>query len=89
MAKFSDAFDLRDAIFKFLRSIKGVELIAIFTEMEQNKTRINLRSNNKVDVAQLANIFTGGGHKRASGCTIHKNMPEARKELFKEIKKVL
>ncbi len=89
LAKFSEAFDLRDAIFKFLRSIQGVEVIAIFTEVARNKTRINLRSTNKVDVAKLANIFGGGGHKRASGCMIGGNIYKARQDFLKQLKKDL
>lgn len=89
LAKFSDDFDLRDTIFKFLRSMKSVEVFVIFTEMERGKTRINLRSSDKFDVARLANDFQGGGHRRASGCVVNKNISQARKEVLKKIRKVL
>ncbi|MFA5261916.1 MAG: bifunctional oligoribonuclease/PAP phosphatase NrnA [Candidatus Omnitrophota bacterium] len=89
LSKFSQAFDLRDAIFRFLRSIKGVEVFVILTEIERNKTRVNLRSSNKFDVAKLANYFHGGGHRRASGCMIHKNISKTRTEVIREIKKAL
>jgi phosphoesterase RecJ-like protein len=80
---------LRDAIFKFLRSMEGVEVFVIFTEAERNKTRVNLRSTNTFDVARLANHFKGGGHRRASGCLINKSIPEAQKEVFRRIKQAL
>ncbi len=87
--KFSQDFDLRDTIFKFLRSINGIEVFIIFTEVSSKKTRINFRSSGRVDVAKIANKFDGGGHKNASGGTIACGMEEARKKVLKEIKKVL
>ena len=89
LSKFSGNFDLRDEIFKFLRSIKGVEVFVIFTQVEPKKTRVNLRSTNKFDVAKLANMFNGGGHRRASGCLINQNIRETRKKVLREIRKIL
>ncbi len=89
LSRFSGGFDLRDAIFQFLRSIKGVEVFVILTEIERDKTRVNFRSSHKFDVARLAGYFDGGGHRRASGCLIQKNIAEARKAVLREIKKVL
>lgn len=79
LSRFSEQFDLRDTIFQFLRSMRGIDVFVIFTEVGRNKTRINLRSTEKFDVAALASDFQGGGHKRASGCLIEKSMKEARK----------
>ena len=89
LSKFSGDFDLRDTIFKFLRSIKGVEVFVIFTETGRNRTRVNLRSSSMFDVAKLADGFGGGGHRRASGCMIDKNIPGSRKEILKQIRKAL
>lgn len=89
LARFSEQFDLRDTIFQFLRAMHGVDVFVIFTEAEARKTRINLRSSSKFDVAKLASDFSGGGHKRASGCTIDKGMKEARQIFLGRIGKLL
>lgn len=89
VAKFSETFDLRDTIFKFLRTIQSVEVIVIITEFKKDRTRVNLRSSGKVDVAKLASRFDGGGHKKASGCMIYKDFKNARKAVLSEIKKVI
>ena len=89
LSKFSGEFDLRDAIFKFLRPVKSVEVFVIFTEVGKNKTRVNLRSTNTFDVAKLANDFKGGGHRRASGCVVNKSIPEAQKEVLGKIRTIL
>lgn len=86
VSRFSQEFDLRDTIFKFLRTIKGIEVIVIFTEIGSSKTRINFRSSGKVDVAKLAHRFSGGGHQRASGCTLDKNVEKSKQIIMKEMK---
>ena len=86
--KFSEEFDLRDKIFRYLRTIKGAEVIVILTEQGKGKTRVNLRSQGKVNVAKLASLFSGGGHSRASGCVIKGNMRKARENIFQQLEKV-
>ena len=86
---FSENFDLRDAIFKFLRSIQGVQVIFIATEVDQKTTRVNFRSTSRVDVAKIASHFDGGGHRRASGCQIDKPLKVAKARVLKHIHKVM
>ena len=85
--KFSESFDLRDKIFRYLRAINGVEVIVILTEVTKNKTRVNFRSQEKIDVAQVAFKFDGGGHSRASGCVVYHGLREARQKVLRQIKK--
>ncbi len=87
--KFSQEFDLRDKVFKYLRAIKGVEVIVILTEHGKNKTRVNFRSQGKVDVARLAAIYDGGGHNRASGCVVAGNMSYACRSILNLLIKTL
>ncbi|VAX36310.1 3'-to-5' oligoribonuclease A, Bacillus type [hydrothermal vent metagenome] len=87
--RFSEAFDLRDALFRFLRSIYGVEAVVICTEFKSDKTRVNLRSSGNINVAKIAAHFKGGGHHNASGCQIDGNIAQARQKVLKEIKKSL
>jgi len=89
LSKFSKGFDLRDTIFKFLRSMKGVDVVVILTEVERKKTRINLRSSDKFDVAKLAHQYHGGGHRRASGCVINDSVLQSRKNILNQIRKTL
>ena len=89
LARFSKDFDIRNAIFRFLRAMAGVEVFAIFTEQARGKTRVNLRSTGKVNVARLAYYFNGGGHRKASGCTINASIKDARKMMIEQIEKVL
>jgi len=89
LEKFSDYFDLRDTIFKFLRSTRGAEAFVIFTEVSSKLTRINLRSTGKVNVAKLANQFSGGGHKNASGCQFESDLKHTRKVFLTAMRRAL
>jgi phosphoesterase RecJ-like protein len=90
MGLFSGEFDLRDKIFTFLRSVKGLEVIVIITETEKvDRVRINFRSRDGFDVAKLAERFGGGGHKKASGCYMSVNASRARREILSAIRKGL
>lgn len=88
-AKFSDSFDVRDKIFSFLRSAQGVEVIVIFNEVGQNRTRVNFRSKGHVDVARFASRFHGGGHAKASGCTLELGIKETRAKILNALVKEL
>ncbi len=89
LAKFSKNIDVRDTLFKFLRMIKGVEVIVIFTEVKKNQTRINFRSSSYVDVASIAAVFSGGGHIRASGGMMDASISQTRMKVLKQIRKAL
>jgi bifunctional oligoribonuclease and PAP phosphatase NrnA len=89
LEQFSEEFDFRDKIFSYLRSIKGIEVIVIFNEEQEKLIRVNFRSQGKFNVAQLASRYGGGGHPRASGCTLTGTIQEAKREILKQIKKGL
>ena len=54
--------------------------------MKSGYTKFSMRSK-RIDVAQLCEIFGGGGHKFASGCTIKAPVDKAVKMMLDEIKK--
>jgi phosphoesterase RecJ-like protein len=78
-----------EAIVSILRSIRGVEIAALIKEDGKNTTRASLRAKNYANVAKAAVALGGGGHVKAAGCTIDKNIDEAteiiKSELIKEI----
>jgi phosphoesterase RecJ-like protein len=85
LKKIGDRFDLKDKLFYVLRMMKDVELIVVFSEVSAVKTRVNFRSTKKVDVAAIARIFGGGGHRAASGCVLEKNLRMAQKSVLAEV----
>jgi phosphoesterase RecJ-like protein len=79
MDSFSKNFDLKEKLFTFLRSVEGIEVVVILTELNPKEVRVNLRSQSNFDVARLAQQFNGGGHKKAAGCKIYEPLSQAQK----------
>ena len=64
-----DSKDL-DGIVNQLRNTKGVDCAIFMYETDVLEYKVSLRSNEKVNVAKVAEFFGGGGHMRAAGCTM-------------------
>lgn len=72
------------------REIDGVVMSAFLTWRGENEIRVNLRAKGDYNVQKAATVFGGGGHVRASGCTIWgKTMEEAVKIVVEELEKQL
>lgn len=71
------------------RDIEGVEVSIFIREKEgANGYKVSLRSNEYVNVADVALMLGGGGHIRAAGCFIPGNVEEVKNKIMTEIKKV-
>ncbi|UKI37722.1 MAG: DHHA1 domain-containing protein [Clostridiales bacterium] len=66
------------------RSVKGVE-VGIFAKIKRDEIKFSLRSNEFVNVSEIAAKFGGGGHKRASGVSFKIPYDEAVEKLLKAI----
>ena len=76
-----------DIVVDHAMCIGGVEVALFFKEETQGRYRMSLRSRGNVDVNEIARVFGGGGHQRASGCEIIKPLEEAKKALLTEVEK--
>jgi len=67
-----------EGIVNYLIGIAGVEAAVFLRQLPgEAGIRLSLRSKEGVDVARVAENFGGGGHRNASGCTLHSPMPAA------------
>lgn len=71
------------------RDIEGVEVSIFIREKVGKGLRISLRSNDYVNVSDIAILFGGGGHPRAAGCSIQGNIEQAKEKILLEVKKFL
>lgn len=78
-----------ESVVDMLRAVKGVEVVAFLKEESDEVIRVSLRSKEWFDVAELASVFDGGGHIRASGytdyCTLGEALAHVKKEIAKRI----
>lgn len=60
-----------DGIVSQLLLTSGTECAIFMYEIGSMEYKVSLRSKGKVNVAKIAEIFGGGGHARAAGCTMN------------------
>ena len=79
----------RDGIVEIGRTIEDVE-VSIFLYEKEKGYKISLRSNEYVNVSEVASIFGGGGHIKAAGATIlNMSFDEVKKAIISEVTKNL
>lgn len=78
-----------DGLVNIARNINGVEVAVLIKERGCNEFKINFRSQSYVDVSAIANKYSGGGHKKAAGCTVRGNMDEIKLMINRDIREVL
>lgn len=75
-----------DDFVNYPRKVKGVEVAVLFREDEKDVYKVSLRSKGKVNVAEIAQSFGGGGHANAAGCRLKGTFPKVKKKVFQAIK---
>lgn len=78
-----------DGLVDFTLFTNGVVVGVLIKESDPDVTRISLRSRDKINVADIAAKFGGGGHFNAAGCTIENNLENTKKVILKLIKEEL
>jgi phosphoesterase RecJ-like protein len=72
-----------------LRGIYGIEVGLLFTEVKDEGVRISMRSRGRVDVAEVAAQFGGGGHKAAAGAFVKASLDETRERVLVALRAAL
>ncbi len=73
-----------DPIVQKLRAIAGVEYAAFLKEKEPGEIRVSYRAKSVGNVCELAMLHDGGGHIKASGCTLRDMSLEEAVEIIKK-----
>ena len=74
-----------DGISAQLKLTMGIHVSMLISEQSTGGYRVSLRSDETVDVSRIAAYFGGGGHLRAAGCTIKKDISRCIDELAGQI----
>lgn len=71
----------------FPRLLKSVRISALFREVENNYYKVSLRSRGRgMNVAKIAAMFGGGGHRNAAGCKIRSDFKTAKEKLLEALR---
>ncbi len=71
------------------RSIKGVEVVLFFKEIDKDTFRISVRSKDTANAALVAEKFGGGGHLHAAGFTATGKYEKLLKEIPEKVDNLL
>jgi phosphoesterase RecJ-like protein len=78
-----------EGVVNYLIGIAGIETAAFLRELPPvngvPEYRTSLRSKGTVDVSLVAERFGGGGHRNASGCTLHGPLDATRARVVAEL----
>src|SRR5205809_2643842 len=70
-----------DGFVNYPLSVGEVEATALFKECSPGVYRTSLRSKGDVNVAKIAELFGGGGHRNAAGCTLKGDWDEIEQQV--------
>lgn len=70
-----------DGFVNYPLTVGEVEAVALLKECSPGVYRTSLRSKGDVNVARVAEIFGGGGHRNAAGCTLKGSWEEAEEKI--------
>jgi len=81
----ADDFD-SDRFVDYPRALSGVEIAVLIREIGKDYYKFSLRSNDWVNVAELASHFGGGGHPRAAAFTREGSLGSVKQEFLNKAK---
>lgn len=76
-----------EGIVNYLISIADIESAVFLRELpDSSNFRLSLRSKGRLNVAEVAERFGGGGHQSASGCTLAGPLEHATKRILTQLR---
>ena len=78
--------DHAEGFVDFPRSIRGVEISILYTELPDRRFKLSLRSKGIVNVERVARVFGGGGHINAAACRMEGKIDDIHRRVLEAIK---
>ncbi len=78
-----------EGIVSQLRVTKGIEVAIFMYQLGEDEYKVSLRASGDVDVSLVAQVFQGGGHKKAAGLSMNGTPEVIIERLTEEIRKQL
>src|SRR5437868_11322892 len=78
--------DQADSAIDQLNTLRDQELAILFKEAGPRLTKVSIRIRDRIDAAELAARFGGGGHKRAAGMELALPLKDAAAKVLAEVR---
>ena len=70
------------------RTVQGVEVSILFSELPDGRFKVSMRSKGSFNVERIARAFGGGGHLNAAACRVKGDISSVRRRVLAEIEAV-
>jgi bifunctional oligoribonuclease and PAP phosphatase NrnA len=78
-----------DGFIDIPRTVKGIDIAMLYTQMGKNQYKLSLRSKGRVNVEKIARKFGGGGHVNAAACRIDGiNIDEIKSRVLEAVRQL-
>ena len=74
-------------IVNYMKGISGCQVSLFVYEKSKGVFKVSMRSEDTADVSVVCQIFGGGGHAKAAGCTISGDKEKITADIIEEIEK--
>lgn len=78
-----------DLVMEPLRSVEGIEVVAMLKESAEGGVKISLRASRDVDVQAIARGFGGGGHRKAAGASVRGSLDTVLPDVERAVRAAL
>ena len=68
--------------------IEGVDCAVTLRELKPDEWKVSLRTGERVNATRVCQLYGGGGHAAAAGCTLYGTLEEARRQILSGIAQV-
>ena len=75
-----------DGFIDIPRTVKGIDIAMLYTQMGEKQYKLSLRSKGKINVEMIARKFDGGGHVNAAACRIEGDIEEIKSRVMEAVK---
>jgi len=75
-----------DGFIDIPRTVKGIDIAMLYTQMGDNQFKLSLRSKGKVNVERIARKFGGGGHVNAAACRIDGDIETIKSRVLQAVR---
>ncbi len=78
-----------DGIVQMLNEVMESKCAVFIIQVNEDTYKVSLRSSSHIDVCKVAKTFGGGGHIKASGCTLSGTINQVKEQIITAIAKQL
>ena len=75
-----------DGFIDIPRTVKGIDIAMLYTQMGEKQYKLSLRSKGRVNVETIARKFGGGGHLNAAACRMEGDIEEIQSRVMEAVK---